>query len=122
MIDNEARFAQLSNSLLVDTKPHGHGDIHTLLFMSGLADKWAKEGRKWVFIFQDTNPLSFRALPSVLGVSKSRGFELNSITVPRKPGEAIGAICELKKENGESITINVEYNQLEPLLKLFGGE
>lgn len=66
--------------------------------------------------------MSFRALPSVLGVSKTRGFELNSVTVPRKPGEAIGAICELKKESGESITINVEYNQLDPLLKQFGGE
>jgi UDP-sugar pyrophosphorylase len=90
--------------------------------MTGLAEKWVKEGRKWLFIFQDTNPLSFRALPSVLGVSKTRGFELNSITVPRKPGEAIGAICELKKQNGEAITINVEYNQLEPLMKPLGGE
>lgn len=70
MIDNEAHFIQLPNSLLLETKPHGHGDIHTLLYMSGLANKWTTEGRKWVFIFQDTNPLSFRALPSVLGVSK----------------------------------------------------
>ena len=37
MIDNEARFARVQGKLLIETKPHGHGDIHTLLYMSGLA-------------------------------------------------------------------------------------
>ena len=32
MIDNDARFVQLPNSLLIETKPHGHGDVHTLLY------------------------------------------------------------------------------------------
>ena len=31
MIDNEARFSQIANSLLIETKPHGHGDVHVLL-------------------------------------------------------------------------------------------
>jgi len=31
MLDNEARFAQLANSLEIETKPHGHGDVHVLL-------------------------------------------------------------------------------------------
>lgn len=70
MVDNEARFALIPGKLLLDTKPHGHGDIHTLLYMSGLANQWATEGRQWLFIFQDTNPFALRALPSVLGVSK----------------------------------------------------
>lgn len=30
-----------------------------------------------MFIFQDTNPFALRALPSVLGVSKKRGFEVS---------------------------------------------
>lgn len=62
-------------------------------------------------IFQDTNPLVFRALPVVLGVSKTKNLEVNSITTPRKPGEAVGAICKLEKGD-ETLTINVEYNQL----------
>lgn len=53
-----------------------------------------------MFIFQDTNPFALRALPSVLGVSKKRGFELNSIAIPRKLGEAVGAICELRHKDG----------------------
>jgi UDP-sugar pyrophosphorylase len=34
---------------------------------------------------------------------------MNSITVPRKPGEAVGAICHLTKDS-ENLIINVEYN------------
>lgn len=43
MIDNEAHFALESGKLLIDTKPHGHGDVHTLLYQSGLAKKWLVE-------------------------------------------------------------------------------
>jgi len=50
-------------------------------------------------------------LPSVLGVSKSCNFEMNSITIPRKPGEAVGAICQLEKDD-HKMTLNVEYNQI----------
>jgi len=47
-----------------------------------------------IFI-QDTNALSLKTIPSVLGVSKKNNWEMNSISVPRKPGEAMGAICKL---------------------------
>ncbi len=40
MIDNEGRFGVLKDKLLIETKPHGHGDVHTLLHMSGTAKKW----------------------------------------------------------------------------------
>ena len=57
-----------------------------------------------------------------LGVGEERGFDMTSICVPRMPGEAAGAIVDLK--NGEdpekSIVINVEYNQLDPLLNAQG--
>ena len=75
---------------------------------------------------QDTNSLVFNAIPTALGVSKDRDLDVNSLCVPRKGGEAIGAICQLKREasgdneQGEEMTINVEYNQLEPLLKANG--
>ena len=39
----------------VATKPHGHGDIHFLLHSSGTAQRWAAEGRKWLYFFQATN-------------------------------------------------------------------
>lgn len=95
LIDNEGRFNVLKDQFLIDTKPHGHGDVHTLIYMNNLAKKWVEKGKKWMIIFQDTNPLIFRALPSVLAVSKTKDLEFNSITVPRKPKEAVGAICKL---------------------------
>jgi UDP-sugar pyrophosphorylase len=44
---------------------------------------------------------------------------MNSVAVPRKPGEALGGICKLvnQEDPTKEITINVEYNQLDPLLK-----
>ena len=32
----------------VETKPHGHGDIHNLLFDSGVAVKWQTMGKEWM--------------------------------------------------------------------------
>lgn len=44
---------------------------------------------------------------------------MNSLAVPRMPGEAMGAICKLMDQTDPSkeIVINVEYNQLDSLLK-----
>lgn len=121
-IDNEARFAlEAHNKYQLQTKPHGHGDVHVLLHSSGLLNKWLKSGVKWVIFFQDTNALFFKAVPSALGVSKQLDLEVNSLAVPRTAKEAIGAICELSKpQTGEKMTINVEYNQLDSVLRASG--
>lgn len=117
LVDNEARIALKSDDeYAIETKPHGHGDVHTLLKQHELPTRWIKEGREYVLFFQDTNPLVSHALCPMLGVSKKLGLTMNTLTVPRKPGEAVGAICKLNKNNGESLTINVEYNQLSALL------
>lgn len=68
LADGDARLAlQPGNSFLLQTKPHGHGDVHGLLHSSGLAKKWAAAGLRWLCFFQDTNGLVFRALPAALG-------------------------------------------------------
>ena len=68
--------------------------------------------------FQDTNPLTFKSLLPLIAVSSKNNYDMNSATVPRKPGEAVGAICTLTNEKTkESLTINVEYNQLDGVLK-----
>lgn len=122
LLDNAAHFAlSEEDPYLVETKPHGHGDVHTLLYQSGLAAKWASEGRKWLAFFQDTNGQVFRALLAAIGVSVHKGLAVNSLTVPRRPGEAVGAICRLEGPDS-SMTINVEYNQLDALMKASGIE
>ena len=56
-------------------------------------------------------------LCATLGVSAKNSYVMNSVAIPRIPGESIGGICRLVDGKGTSLTLNVEYNQLDPLLK-----
>jgi UDP-sugar pyrophosphorylase len=115
MIDATGKFSGKNG--VIDTKPHGHGDVHTLLHQHGCISAWARAGVRWVVFFQDTNGPIFRAVPAVLGVSAKLNLACNSVCVPRTPGEAVGGICRLARPDGSACTINVEYNQLDPLLR-----
>jgi UDP-sugar pyrophosphorylase len=117
--DGDASLAlDPTDAFSVQTKPHGHGDVHMLLHSTGLAQRWLDQGLRWVCFFQDTNALAFRAIPAALGVSATEGYDVNSLAVPRRAGEAIGAITKLRHAaSGREMTINVEYNQLDPLLR-----
>lgn len=57
---------------------------------------------------------------SYAGVSAKNQYDVNSLAVPRKAKEAIGGIARLKHKDGHCMTINVEYNQLDPLLRAVG--
>lgn len=80
----------------VQTKPHGHGDVHHLLYREGLVDQWEKEGKTHVVFLQDTNALVINSVLPTLGVSVQKGFHMNSICIPRLAGEAAGAIARLE--------------------------
>ncbi|KAI4307222.1 hypothetical protein L6164_030432 [Bauhinia variegata] len=119
--DNDARLAvDPQNKYRIQTKPHGHGDVHSLLYSSGLLHVWRDSGLKWVLFFQDTNGLLFKAIPAALGVSATKEYHVNSLAVPRKAKEAIGGITRLTHSDGRTMVINVEYNQLDPLLRATG--
>ena len=76
------------------TKPHGHGDVHALLHRSGVAADWAAAGMRWAVFLQDTNSMTFRAVPSLLGVSVAQNLQLNFCCIPRKPKQVcIGRAC-----------------------------
>ncbi|CAM6129903.1 unnamed protein product [Calypogeia fissa] len=116
--DNDARIAlDPADNFLIQTKPHGHGDVHGVLFKSGILSKWEQAGVKWLLFFQDTNGLLFKAIPASLGVSALKNLDVNSLAVRRKAKEPIGGIARLSHENGSEMVINVEYNQLDPLLR-----
>jgi len=113
--DNDGRLALAEKYKLI-LKPHGHGDIHMLLYSTGLAAKLAKQGIEHLLFIQDTNGQVFNAMPAAIGVSVEKGFDFNSIAVNRIPGEAVGGLAKLVKGKTE-LTLNVEYNQLDPLLR-----
>ncbi|MFA7256343.1 MAG: hypothetical protein WC047_02045, partial [Kiritimatiellales bacterium] len=89
---------------------------HMLLYTSGLAAQLVKNGYEHFALIQDTNGQVFNALPAAVGVSVEKGFDFNSIAVNRIPGEAVGGLAKLVKGKTE-LTLNVEYNQLDPLLR-----
>ncbi|KAL7069279.1 putative UDP-sugar pyrophospharylase [Cryptosporidium serpentis] len=99
------------------TKPHGHGDIHTLLLNSQILEKLSSNGKEYLVFFQDTNSLVFHGVLASLGVTEKKSFDMISLTVPRVPCEPVGAICRLRYSNGKYLTINTEYNVLGALLK-----
>jgi UDP-sugar pyrophosphorylase len=113
--DNDGRLA-LKEKYQMILKPHGHGDIHMLLYTTGIAAKLEQQGIEHLVFMQDTNGQIFNAVPAALGASVEKGFDFNSIAVNRIPGEAVGGLARLVKGDTE-LTLNVEYNQLEPLLR-----
>ena len=118
LMGTDGTFALDTKNFEIITKPHGHGDVHTLLHQFGVAKKWKDEGKRWVIFFQDTNPLTFKSYLPLLAVSSKNNYDMNSAAVPRKPGEAVGSICTMTNDKTkESLTINVEYNQLDGVLK-----
>ncbi|MEX1119365.1 MAG: UTP--glucose-1-phosphate uridylyltransferase [Terrimicrobiaceae bacterium] len=98
-------------------KPHGHGDIHMLLHTSGTARRLADAGTSYLLFIQDTNAHSLNAAFAAIGTSEKMGYDFNSIAVNRIPGEAVGGISRLVKPGHPDLTLNVEYNQLDPLLR-----
>lgn len=67
MIDSSAKFSMKNG--LIEAKPHGHGDVMSLVHSTGLAKKWKIAGKKWVIFLQDTNAVWMKILPAFLGVS-----------------------------------------------------
>ena len=117
ILDNECHLALQKDKFLLLTKPHGHGDIHYLLYQSGQAKQWLKEGKKYMIQFMDTNALAFNCVPSTIGVSIKYNYDINSTFVTRRAQEKIGALCKLTNKEGKISYANVEYNQLDSLFK-----
>lgn len=97
----------------VQTKPHGHGDVHFLIKQSGVIDKWTADGVKYVYFIQDTNPFSLPSLPVILGSTIQSKSLLTFTGVQRKPGEAIGALVLDEK----GFTYNIEYSIFDNFFK-----
>ena len=117
ILDNECHLALEHDKLLIETKPHGHGDIHNLLYQTGKVKKWIENGKKYMVQFMDTNALVFNCIPASIGASIKYNYEVNSVVVPRRPKDAIGAIFRINRKDGSSSLQNIEYNFVDPLLK-----
>ncbi|CAI0610505.1 unnamed protein product [Linum tenue] len=151
--DNDARLAlDPQNKFRIQTKPHGHGDVHALLYSSGVLEEWycllllpflnsfvpfllflglfvcplfdAYHAACWCevgSILSRHQWTSLQGNSSFIGSQCHERYHVNSLSVPRKAKEAIGGIAKLTHTDGRSMVINVEYNQLDPLLRATGN-
>lgn len=147
LLNNDGHIAK-SSVYHIMAKPHGHGDVHSLLHHAEYTDPTetkapipllshlAESGIEWLLFIQDTNALGLFALPIMLGNSVSNRLDMNSMCVPRKAKQAVGALIHLTSSNGSSsadtgcgsavsnskMVINVEYNMLDALLRSSGQD
>ena len=122
VIDKKGTLALNADGHLV-MKPHGHGDIHTLLYQYGLPQKWMNVYRKrHVLFMQDTNILAIYGFATLVGLSTVNHLDFTSLGIVRKPGEKVGSICRLQSNEGKSLTCNVEYCDFEKLLMALTGK
>uniref|UniRef100_A0A7S2V323 Uncharacterized protein n=1 Tax=Fibrocapsa japonica TaxID=94617 RepID=A0A7S2V323_9STRA len=105
----------------ISTKPHGDGEVHSLLHSSGVASSWKQAGKKWVVFLQDCNGLGFFSLPACLGVSIKLNLKVNCVAVPRKSGQDLSSLVSLKHSDGRSIVAALRPHQLQALLKSTEG-
>ncbi|RLN91165.1 hypothetical protein BBJ28_00021598 [Nothophytophthora sp. Chile5] len=108
----------LGKDELLVMKPHGHGDVHTLLHTSGLAAKWQQEGKQYVHFIQDTNYLILNSVLPMLGACAEHHWGFAFTTVPRKAKDASGGIVRFTSQSGKHSTLfNVEYHELDQFLR-----
>ncbi|CAJ1014259.1 putative UTP--glucose-1-phosphate uridylyltransferase [Leishmania utingensis] len=110
-------------------KPHGHGDVHSLIYnatVKGLAvsdssdstepaqslvNAWLAAGYESIVFIQDTNVGATVTIPISLALSAEHSLDMNFTCIPRVPTESIGLLCRIKKNNGDPwLVANVEYN------------
>jgi UDP-sugar pyrophosphorylase len=117
-IDGQLALESKNGGAVLQTKPHGHGDVHSLLYSSGLCSSWSRMGKRYVIFFQDTNALALQCVPALLGTAAAESSTFQFVTIRRKPGEKVGAICAIESagDSRPPCVQNVEYNELEPLL------
>ncbi|CAA9988664.1 UTP--glucose-1-phosphate uridylyltransferase, putative [Plasmodium knowlesi strain H] len=122
--DSEAHidFVFQNESFIFSKKPHGHGDIHSLIRKYINLDDLIEEGYRYLYFFQDTNALAMKVLFACLGVSIEKELHMNFLAISRNPGEEIGAICNLIDEDNCKRVVNIEYNFLESILTGSGGQ
>ncbi|KAG5481573.1 hypothetical protein LSCM1_05597 [Leishmania martiniquensis] len=110
-------------------KPHGHGDVHSLIFNATaesstthdagdgaataqpLVSAWLAAGYESIVFMQDTNAGAMVTIPISLALSAEHSLDINFTCIPRVPKESIGLLCRVKKNSGDPwLVANVEYN------------
>lgn len=133
LIDNTARIALSKDGKSLIRKPHGHGDVHQLIYgitsnggKNLLIDELAagpggERPYRSITFMQDTNAAATSTAPISVYHLHKNNWVMNFTSVPRMPGEAIGIYCAQTLKNGKQRCGNVEYNLFSPLYTKSSG-
>jgi UDP-sugar pyrophosphorylase len=118
LADPAARLVLISRSTSkLMRKPHGHGDVHTLLHRAGLVPRWLDRGVQHIVFFQDTNAAVTMTVPQTLVQMQRNALDMAFTCVPREKGEAVGALVSAVNRDGTRRVQNVEYNVFDAAYK-----
>ncbi|MDR1695980.1 MAG: UTP--glucose-1-phosphate uridylyltransferase [Endomicrobium sp.] len=103
----------------LETKPHGHGDVHELMYRTGVAGELQKAGKSKLMFIQDTNGAVMNTALSMTGMMFEEGKKLAVGTVAIDPGvDAVGSLIEVTDpETGRTYVFNLEYNYVKEMIK-----
>ncbi|MBF0521675.1 MAG: hypothetical protein HQL24_01315 [Candidatus Omnitrophica bacterium] len=104
----------------IATAPHNHGDIHLLMYQTGLAQAYKDAGKKETMFFQDTNGEVFNGVLPILGAVVTKKYKMGFSVFGLKAGDKVGVMARMKNPQGKDVVLNVEYNQQEAVLTPFG--
>ncbi|KAK7196217.1 UDP-sugar pyrophosphorylase [Novymonas esmeraldas] len=126
--DSAAHLAVDATGTLL-RKPHGHGDVHSLIYNATVRDgfvpdagdgtatapplvnAWLAAGYESIVFLQDTNACATLTIPISLALSAEHSLDMNFTCIPRVPKESIGLLCRVKKHGDDPwVVANVEYN------------
>ena len=94
-------------------KPHGHGEIHWLMYQHKVSSMLLKQGKKYLFFIQDTNAQIVNITLSSLGAVIDKKLSFAYVGVKRTKNEKTGLLVQIKNRQ----TVNIEYNLLEYLFQ-----
>lgn len=131
--DSAAHLATDATGLKLIRKPHGHGDVHRLLYEATTAspgaapvpliDSWLAAGFEYLVFLQDTNAAATMTTPISLAVSMRERLDMNFTCIPRLPKEAIGLLCRIQNTpDGPWRVANIEYNVFAEVAKTLTRE
>ncbi|MDD3730155.1 MAG: glucose-6-phosphate isomerase, partial [Endomicrobiaceae bacterium] len=103
----DGKFSIINGKL--ETKPHGHGDVHQKMHSSGVAEIYRQQDKSRTLFIQDTNGSGLNFILPMLGTAV--GKKMVIATVKREDGEKVGGIVGVSKKGVRNLE-NIEYNIL----------
>ena len=101
----------IDNKYEISTKPHGHGDIHILMYKSVL-EKLSQSKKEFLFFIQDTNIQIINLISTGLGFCIDKKKDFSFFAIKKEPNEQVGSIANVLTKDNETHTCNIEYNQV----------